>query len=186
MTELTATEKYRHGIAEARTEAERLRTLATDESVTSWIRVVIRDLDDADRWIAETRESFRFAMADISITIDKENQRMTVFDGKAVHMWRVSTGAPGYGTPTGSYQGLRMAREHYSKEWDDAPMPNSIFFTDRGHAIHGTSHTARLGTPASHGCVRLPAAFASKLFAATTVGTEVMIGARALPGQASG
>jgi lipoprotein-anchoring transpeptidase ErfK/SrfK len=104
------------------------------------------------------------ATADISITIDKENQRMTVFDGKSVHMWRVSTGAPGYGTPTGSYQGLRMAREHYSKEWDDAPMPHSIFFTDRGHAIHGTSHTARLGTPASHGCVRLAPENAAYLF----------------------
>ena len=68
MSELTETEKYRQGIAEARTEAERLRTLATDESVTAWIRVAIRDLDDADRWIAETREDFRFAMADISIS----------------------------------------------------------------------------------------------------------------------
>ena len=68
MSEPAQTEKYRQGIAEARTEAERLRTLATDESVTAWIRVVIRDLDDADRWIAETPETFRFAMADISIS----------------------------------------------------------------------------------------------------------------------
>ena len=68
MSELTQIEKYRQGIAEARTEAERLRTLATHESVTAWIRVVIRDLDDADRWIAETRESFRFAMAELSIS----------------------------------------------------------------------------------------------------------------------
>jgi lipoprotein-anchoring transpeptidase ErfK/SrfK len=104
------------------------------------------------------------AMADISITIDKEHQRMTVFDGKAVHMWRVSTGAPGYGTPTGSYQGLRMAREHYSKEWDDAPMPHSIFFTEFGHAIHGTKSTASLGSPISHGCVRLAPDNAALLF----------------------
>ena len=58
MSELTQVEKYRQGIAEARTEAERLRRLATHESVTAWIRVVIRDLDDADRWIAEIGESF--------------------------------------------------------------------------------------------------------------------------------
>lgn len=68
MSELTQVENYRQGIAEARTEAERLRRLATDESVTAWIRVVIRDLDDADRWIAEIGESFCFAMADISIS----------------------------------------------------------------------------------------------------------------------
>jgi lipoprotein-anchoring transpeptidase ErfK/SrfK len=104
------------------------------------------------------------AAADVVITIDKDQQRMTVFDGKAYFMWRVSTGAPGYGTPTGSFQPLRMAREHYSKEWDDAPMPHSIFFTERGHAIHGTSHKARLGTPASHGCVRLAPENAAYLF----------------------
>jgi hypothetical protein len=104
------------------------------------------------------------AMADVVVTIDKENQRMTVFDVKSVYMWRVSTGAPGYGTPTGDYRGIRMAAEYYSKEWDDAPMPHSIFFTDRGHAIHGTSHTARLGTPASHGCVRLSQENAAYLF----------------------
>jgi lipoprotein-anchoring transpeptidase ErfK/SrfK len=104
------------------------------------------------------------AMADLVITIDKDQQRMTVFDGKAYFMWRVSTGAPGYGTPTGSFHPLRMAKEHYSKEWDDAPMPNSIFFTDRGHAIHGTSHKARLGSPVSHGCVRLAPENAEYLF----------------------
>ena len=43
-------------------------------------------------------------------------------------------------------------------------MPHSIFFTDRGHAIHGTSHTSALGTPASHGCVRLAPENAAFLF----------------------
>jgi hypothetical protein len=58
-----------------------------------------------------------------------------------------------------------MAKEHFSKEWDDAPMPHSIFFTPRGHAIHGSYDTRRLGTAASHGCVRLNPANAAKLFA---------------------
>ncbi len=52
-----------------------------------------------------------------------------------------------------------------SEEWDDALMPHSIFFTRRGHAIHGTYETKRLGTPAPHGCVRLHDANAAKLFA---------------------
>jgi len=54
---------------------------------------------------------------------------------------------------------------HFSKEWDDAPMPHSIFFTQRGHAIHGSYDTRHLGTAASHGCVRLNPANAAKLFA---------------------
>jgi hypothetical protein len=58
-----------------------------------------------------------------------------------------------------------MERDHFSKEWDEAPMPFSIFFTQKGHAIHGSLDVKRLGTPASHGCVRLLPANAEKLFA---------------------
>ena len=58
-----------------------------------------------------------------------------------------------------------MEEDHYSKEFDDAPMPHSIFFTKIGHAIHGTDSESRLGTPASHGCVRLSRANASTLYA---------------------
>jgi lipoprotein-anchoring transpeptidase ErfK/SrfK len=57
-----------------------------------------------------------------------------------------------------------MERQYVSKEWDDAPMPYSIFFTKRGHAIHGSSHTKELGRAVSHGCVRLNPANAAKLF----------------------
>lgn len=55
-------------------------------------------------------------------------------------------------------------KDHYSKEWDDAPMPHSIIFTDSGHAIHGSQAIRRLGFPASHGCVRLAPENASILF----------------------
>jgi hypothetical protein len=58
-----------------------------------------------------------------------------------------------------------MEEDHYSKEWDEAPMPHSIFFTKIGHAIHGSYDVKRLGTPASHGCVRLSPAHAATLFA---------------------
>jgi hypothetical protein len=58
-----------------------------------------------------------------------------------------------------------MEQDHFSKEFDDAPMPNSIFFTKIGHAIHGTDFEGRLGTPASHGCVRLSKANAATLYA---------------------
>ena len=106
------------------------------------------------------------AQAEILITVDKSAQRMTVArDGEALYTWPVSTGRSGYATPSGSFTPFRMEADHYSKEWDDAPMPHSIFFTKIGHAIHGSYDTKKLGTPASHGCVRLSPAHAATLFA---------------------
>jgi hypothetical protein len=68
MSSPTPADKYLQGITEARTEAGRLLALAPEGPVTAWIRVAIRDLDDADRWIAETGDCVRFQMADISFT----------------------------------------------------------------------------------------------------------------------
>jgi hypothetical protein len=106
------------------------------------------------------------ADAKVSITIDKSTQRMTVsVDGAPLYNWPVSTGRPGHDTPSGAYRAFRMERDHYSKEWDDAPMPHSIFFTQVGHAIHGTYDTKKIGSPASAGCVRLDPENAEILFA---------------------
>src|SRR5216117_1779263 len=106
------------------------------------------------------------AQAKVAITVDKDNQQMTVVvDGVERYRWPVSSGLPSYETPSGSFRTFRMELDHYSKEFDDAPMPHSIFFTKIGHAIHGTDSEARLGTPASHGCVRLSRANASTLYA---------------------
>jgi lipoprotein-anchoring transpeptidase ErfK/SrfK len=104
------------------------------------------------------------AQAHVGITIDKNTQTMTVsVDGVERYHWPVSTGIPSYETPNGAYRTFRMEESHYSKEFDDAPMPHSIFFTKIGHAIHGTDMENRLGTPASHGCVRLSKANAATL-----------------------
>ena len=91
---------------------------------------------------------------------------MTVaVDGVERYQWPVSTGNPSHETPNGSFRTFRMEADHYSKEFDDAPMPHSIFFTKVGHAIHGTESEGRLGTPVSHGCVRLSRANATTLYA---------------------
>lgn len=104
--------------------------------------------------------------ANLLITINKAKQKMTVsVDGETEYIWPVSTGAKGYATPSGTFKPFRLEIDHFSKEWDDAPMPHSIFFTPQGHAIHGSPHVKRLGTRASHGCVRLAPANAAKLFA---------------------
>jgi hypothetical protein len=103
--------------------------------------------------------------AEVYIRVDKTTQRITVsVDGEQRYSWPVSTGMADYATPTGAFTPSRLAREHYSREWDNAPMPYSIFFTDAGHAIHGSQAVARLGTPASHGCVRLAPGNARILF----------------------
>jgi lipoprotein-anchoring transpeptidase ErfK/SrfK len=101
----------------------------------------------------------------ILVNIDKSTQEMTVFvDGVERHTWPVSTGTRGYATPSGQYTASSMNEIWYSKQWDDAPMPHSIFFTKRGHAIHATTEVKRLGRPASHGCVRLAPQNAKTLF----------------------
>src|ERR1043165_9117457 len=106
------------------------------------------------------------AQAAVQITIDKSTQQMTVErDGRPLYQWPVSTGRAGFDTPSGKYKAFRMEKDHFSKEWDDAPMPFSIFFTPKGHAIHGYLDTKNIGRPASHGCVRLTPANAQKLFA---------------------
>jgi L,D-transpeptidase-like protein len=108
------------------------------------------------------------AQADLLIHIDKGTQRMTVtVDGRPRYVWPVSTGIAQYDTPDGDFRPFRMEKDHFSKEWDDAPMPYSIFFTKQGHAIHGTNHTS-IGRPASHGCVRLSVAHAAQLWELVT------------------
>ena len=92
----------------------------------------------------------------IDILVNKVTQHMTVtIDGVQKYDWLVSTGGEGYDTPSGSYHIFRLEAEHFSQEWDNAPMPHSMFFTGMGHAIHGSYHIKRLGTRASHGCVRV-------------------------------
>lgn len=102
----------------------------------------------------------------VLINIDKASQKMTVFlDGVQRYEWPVSTGRPGYSTPSGTYTTRSMNKIWYSRQWDNAPMFHAIFFTKKGHAIHGTLEEKNLGKAASHGCVRISRANAETLFA---------------------
>ena len=123
---------------------------------------------------------------DLLIVVDKPTQTMTVtVDGHVRYRWRVSTGATHYSTPAGSYRPFRMELMHYSREWDNAGMPHAIFFTQRGHSIHGSDHPG-LGTAVSHGCVRLTLSNATTLYQLVkSVGmakTKVVINGRDPPG----
>lgn len=105
------------------------------------------------------------AQAAVEIDVNKDLQQMTVsVDGVPRYTWPVSSGNPSHETPSGSFRTFRMEEDHYSKEFDDAPMPHAIFFTKKGHAIHGTDSVRHLGSPVSHGCVRLSRAHATTLW----------------------
>ena len=101
----------------------------------------------------------------LHVNINLTTQRMVVTEnGQAKYTWAVSSGAYGYPTPVGSFNPTWMSKMWYSKQYDNAPMPHAIFFRN-GAAIHATSSVRLLGTPASHGCVRLAPSNAAKLFA---------------------
>jgi lipoprotein-anchoring transpeptidase ErfK/SrfK len=105
------------------------------------------------------------AHAGVVVQIDKSSQRMAVsIDGNRRYNWPVSTGRRGYGTPSGVFHPQMMARRWFSRKYYNSPMPHSIFFY-YGFAIHGTNDIARLGGPASHGCIRLHPSHAAALFA---------------------
>ena len=111
-------------------------------------------------------ESTGTAGAAVLINIDKTKQKMTVFlDGVEKYDWPVSTGRGGYSTPSGTYTATSMNEVWYSKEWDNSPMPHSIFFMKDGHAIHGSYEVKTLGKPVSHGCVRISPENATTLYA---------------------
>ncbi|MGD2025061.1 MAG: L,D-transpeptidase [Methyloceanibacter sp.] len=92
----------------------------------------------------------------IVANIDKTSQEMTVFvDGVEEHRWPVSTGLPGYATPSGTFTTSSMNEIWHSRQWNNTPMPHAVFFTKKGHAVHATDQVNKLGRPASKGCVRL-------------------------------
>jgi len=105
------------------------------------------------------------ASANVLIQVDKSTQEMTVsVNGAPRYHFAVSTGRPGYGTPSGTFHPERMERTWFSKEYYNSPMPHSIFFHG-GFAIHGSYEINRLGGPASHGCIRLHPDNAATLYA---------------------
>jgi lipoprotein-anchoring transpeptidase ErfK/SrfK len=96
--------------------------------------------------------------------IDLNRQRMQVTsNGRVVGSWKISSGKPGHATPPGRFRPKWTSKMHYSRKYNNSPMPYSVFF-NRGIATHGTGYTSRLGGAASHGCIRLRTANARKFY----------------------
>lgn len=91
----------------------------------------------------------------MTVQIDLASQRMTVSErGVAKYTWPISSGTAEFPTPRGTFRPQWTAKMWYSRKYDNAPMPNAVFIHG-GVAIHATPHTRYLGSPASHGCIRL-------------------------------
>ena len=104
------------------------------------------------------------ANANMAVRIDISTQTMTInIDGDHYATWRVSTARSGYYTPRGRFKPYLLKKMHYSRKYDNSPMPHSVFFNG-GYAVHATNAIKRLGTPASHGCVRLHPSDAADFF----------------------
>jgi len=91
----------------------------------------------------------------LTASIDLSRQMMTVkVNGETRYSWPISSGVAAFATPTGNFHPQWTAKMWYSRKYDMAPMPNAVFING-GVAVHGTYHTKYLGSPASHGCIRL-------------------------------
>jgi len=107
------------------------------------------------------------------LVINLKSQRAVLFrNGVPIGASTVSTGRPGYSTPTGVFTILQKHVEHYSSKYDNAPMPYMQRLTWGGIALHAGQLP---GYPASHGCIRLPIGFAKLLYGVTKLGMTVVI-----------
>lgn len=100
-------------------------------------------------------------------------QRMAVYGPQGLLAESpVSTGMRGHETPTGVFTILQRNRHHRSNLYDNAPMPYMQRLTWSGIALHAGLLP---GYPASHGCIRMPEAFAAKMWDTTALGARVLV-----------
>jgi len=109
----------------------------------------------------------------ILVYVDLSRQLATVYrNGVRIGVSTISSGRPGYETPTGVFTILEKNKEHISRKYNDAPMPYQERLTWGGVALHAGGLP---GYPESHGCVHLPLAFSKILFDAMPMGGTVVI-----------
>ncbi|MFL6350379.1 MAG: L,D-transpeptidase family protein, partial [Bryobacteraceae bacterium] len=110
----------------------------------------------------------------LMVLVSVPEQTMHVYcNGILIGRSSVSTGSKGNATPGGVFSILEKKQEHYSKKYDNAPMPNMQRLTWTGIAMHSGNLP---GYPASHGCIRLPFDFSQLLFNETSKGGTVVVG----------
>ncbi|HEX6660507.1 MAG TPA: L,D-transpeptidase family protein [Sphingomicrobium sp.] len=109
----------------------------------------------------------------VLVYVDLTRQIATVYrNGFRIAVTTVSTGRPGFATPTGVFTILQRDANHHSSKYNDAPMPFTERLTWQGVALHAGGLP---GYPSSHGCVHLPLQFAKLLFGIESLGGTVII-----------
>jgi hypothetical protein len=112
---------------------------------------------------------------DPQVVISIADQLAFLYRGdQLVAVSSISTGKEANPTPTGIFFVLLKKPMHRSIKYENAPMPFMQQIDKYGVALHAGHNP---GYPASHGCIRLPAEFAKKLYGVTNLGATVMIGA---------
>lgn len=120
------------------------------------------------RWSATVPEK-----GDTKVVIDLLTQRFYVYRAdQLVGVSTISSGKKGKETQLGFWSVMLKRKLGYSRKYDNAPMPFMQMYDPKGLAFHAG---ALPGYPASHGCVRLPAKFAERLYGLTAIGTKVII-----------
>jgi lipoprotein-anchoring transpeptidase ErfK/SrfK len=107
------------------------------------------------------------------ISISIAQQRLRIYDANGLYAESpVSTGMPGHSTPMGVFSVIQKQKFHQSNIYSGAPMPYMQRITWSGIALHAG---VLPGHPASHGCIRMPMAFAIKMYNWTRMGARVIV-----------
>jgi lipoprotein-anchoring transpeptidase ErfK/SrfK len=153
-------------------------TASNPRATQAWIN---RHRSYARRWQQQTAEPAKpkaqvapeKPQKPLTIVISIKNQKASLYgNGKLIETSIISTGTPGYDTPQGVFSVIEKDRHHRSNIYSGAPMPYMQRITWSGVALHQGFVTGR---PASHGCIRLPQAFAARLWELTDLGVRVIV-----------
>ena len=136
-------------------------------------RLVVAAREKPAKAKANTDDVAAKAKGLLSVIISLNKQRLTLYsDGQPIAYSRVSTGVPGHPTPTGVFSVIQKDRWHHSNIYSNAPMYFMQRITWSGVAMH---EGVVPNHPASHGCIRLPGAFARQMWGITKLGVRVII-----------
>ena len=153
--------------AEAKSEASEAAAIARDDMILAFGEATLKTGQYRWRNVAST--------ASPRLVISLSDQLGYLYRGDTlVAVTTISSGTAKNPTPTGIFPILDKKPLHRSRKYDNAPMPFMQLLDSYGIALHAGVNP---GYPASHGCIRLPAKFAAKLYSVTRLGSEVLIGA---------
>ena len=126
---------------------------------------------------AAVKETSAKPQGPLIIAVSIEQQKLRIYDANGLFAESpVSTGMKGHSTPMGVFSVIQKNKMHRSNIYSGAPMPYMQRITWSGVALHAG---VLPGYPASHGCIRMPMAFAVKMWNWTRMGARVII----TPGQ---